>query len=106
MVVVVAEHRDDRAVDEAGGVRDDEGLLGLAVRGQVAGEEHEVDVVEARERALDALRAPLPTRARRPRRRSGSVPLTDSVPYQGLRPSTPRVTGAACPAPTRWRALS
>ena len=43
--VVVAEHGEHRHVDVAHGGRHHGALLGLAVRGQVAGQQHEVDAV-------------------------------------------------------------
>jgi hypothetical protein len=43
MVVVVAEHREHRDVEVAHGVGEDRGLLGLAVRGEVAGQQDQVD---------------------------------------------------------------
>jgi hypothetical protein len=49
---VVAQDGDDRHVEVAAGVGEDLGLLGLAVRGQVAGEQQQVGLlVEAGERA-------------------------------------------------------
>ena len=47
--VVVAEHREHRHVLERGrGARDHRGLLRLAVRGEVAGQQHEVDAAVQR----------------------------------------------------------
>jgi hypothetical protein len=43
--VVVAEHRHDRHVEQPAGVGDDGRLLGLAVRGEIAGEQDEVGPV-------------------------------------------------------------
>ena len=42
VVVVVPQHRVDGKRHDAAGIREDECLLGLPVRGQVAGEEHDV----------------------------------------------------------------
>ena len=56
MVVVVPEHRHDRDVDTAAGVREDFRLLGQTVRRQVAGQEHELRLSgEGGERALEVL---------------------------------------------------
>ena len=58
MVVVVAEHREDRHVEIPAGHGDHLGLLRLSARGQVAGQEDDVGfAIEVRERALDAIGA-------------------------------------------------
>ena len=52
--IMVPEHRAHRDVEPATRVRDDLGLLGVAVRRQVAGQQHDVDpLLERRERLLD-----------------------------------------------------
>ena len=55
--VVVAEHGDDRDVEVAHDVGDDLGLLGLAVGGQVAGQEHDVGAVGRGPRTRAAARS-------------------------------------------------
>ena len=56
VVVVVPEHREDRHLEAAARVRENRGLVGQAVRRQVAGEEDELGPVRERgERALEAL---------------------------------------------------
>ena len=68
--VVVAEHREHRHVLERGrGARDHRGLLRLAVRGEVAGQQHEVDAAvqrgEATRRAPRRLRGRVDVPGRR-----------------------------------------
>ena len=54
--VVVPEHRQHRNIDGTARFCEHPGLLGVAVRGQVAGQEHQVDVARQRgERGLEAL---------------------------------------------------
>ena len=56
VVVVVAEHGDHRDAEVAHGVGEDRGLLGLAVRGEVAGQQDQVDAaLERGERLTGAL---------------------------------------------------
>ena len=61
VVVVVSEHGDDRDLDRPAGVREHRGLLGQAVRRQVAGEQDEIRLLRDRPRthargALEAAR--------------------------------------------------
>jgi hypothetical protein len=58
--VVVAQHRDHRHLQRGAGIGQDRGLLGLAVRGEVAGQEDRVDIGgDACEGGLDLLTAAL-----------------------------------------------